>query len=429
MENNATITTGFAEGQHIVNGVLTTPLANEAAPGLIRSDVDTRVAKLKPMSTPVDSISRLIGARKAKSMIVEYYSVDSKQPSTTLKSAASVSDEQHSSGKAIYILNTRNNALFAESDTILVPADTKAKSDTPEHEPIMLYVLEANPGSPIKAVAINSNDSGEIRQLNAGTTLVRMGRAAGELDVQTPQFEALPRKSSNYCQIFKAQVEQSNIVRQSSKDVGWSFQDQEEVAIADMRMCMEKSFVFGCKGRLPLAERGDEVMFTEGIWNQAGDEYKYTPGDINKIDLSELMKQAFTGKAAGSAKKILIGGSTLIATLSKLDAQRVLFANDKVTHWGIDFKEIHSKFGTLLVVFSEVFDQCGHPEQGMVLDPAFMTKYVYQPLRAERLDLKKSGTRNTQAVVITEASCLVLRTPGAHLRIIEYTAEDANTTS
>lgn len=80
-------------------------------------------------------------------------------------------------------------------------------------------------------------------------------------------------------------------------------------------------------------------------------------------------------------------------------------------------------------MFSEVFDQCGHPEQGMVLDPAFMTKYVYQPLRAERLDLKKSGTRNTQAVVITEASCLVLRNPGAHLRIIEYTAEDANKTS
>ena len=39
--------------------------------------------------------------------------------------------------------------------------------------------------------------------LPAGTRLVRMGRAATELDVQTAQFAALPQKDSNHCQIFK----------------------------------------------------------------------------------------------------------------------------------------------------------------------------------------------------------------------------------
>ena len=34
------------------------------------------------------------------------------------------------------------------------------------------------------------------------------------------------------------------------------------------------------------------------------------------------------------------------------------------------------------------------------------------------LDLKKSGQRNSDAVVLTEASCLVLRYPEAHMRII-----------
>lgn len=203
MENNATFTPGFADGQHIVNGALTTALVNEAAPGLVRSDVDTRVARLKAMSTPVDSISRLIGARKAGSMVIDYYSVDSKQPLTELKTAVSTSTGTHPSGKKIYTLNTRNNTLFAESDTILVPPADNAVPGTEESNTIMLYVIEQPTGEGVKAIAINGADDGTIRNLPSKTKLVRMGRAAGELDVQTSQFEALPKKSSNYCQIFK----------------------------------------------------------------------------------------------------------------------------------------------------------------------------------------------------------------------------------
>lgn len=217
---------------------------------------------------------------------------------------------------------------------------------------------------------------------------------------------------------YKAQVEQSHIMRQSAKEVGWTFSDQEEVAITDMRMCMEKSFIFGSKARIMQGERGDEIMFTGGIWSQAGGAVNYKEGELNHAKLTEIMRKAFTGESAGSSKKILFAGSQLIADLSNLDAQRVIAAKDKVTYWGIDFNEIHSKFGTLLVIFSEVFDQCGHSRDGLIIDPEYLTKYVQQPMKADKIDMKMVGTRNTEAVVITEASCLVLRNPKAHTRII-----------
>ena len=47
-----------------------------------------------------------------------------------------------------------------------------------------------------------------------------------------------------------------------------------------------------------------------------------------------------------------------------------------------------------------------------------MTKYVHVPFKVEHLDLKKSGVRNVDALVVTEASCLVLRHPKAHVRIV-----------
>lgn len=419
MENEVKITTGFAGGEHVTDGPITTTVANQIAPGLIKNEVDERVIRLKPMATPVDQISRTIGARKCKSMVVEYYSVDTKKSVTKMSDVPEPTGTKHIGDKEIYTITTKDSNVFSVSDTILIPEVNGTKGENmPAPTGLMLYVLEIIDKNHIKAIAINSDDEGAIKGMVPNTQMVRMARAAGELDVLTPQFEALPRKSTNFCQIFKAQVEQSHIMRQSAKEVGWTFSDQEEVAITDMRMCMEKSFIFGSKARIMQGERGDEIMFTGGIWSQAGGAVNYSEGELNHAKLTEIMRKAFTGESAGSSKKILFAGSQLIADLSNLDAQRVIAAKDKVTYWGIDFNEIHSKFGTLLVIFSEVFDQCGHSRDGLIIDPEYLTKYVQQPMKADKIDMKMVGTRNTEAVVITEASCLVLRNPKAHTRII-----------
>ena len=89
---------------------------------------------------------------------------------------------------------------------------------------------------------------------------------------------------------------------------------------------------------------------------------------------------------------------------------------DKV-QWGIDFSEIKSKFGKLYVLYSEVFDDCGMSDYGFIFDPEFIQKWSHVPFDSQELDLKKSGVRNTDALVLTEASCLTLRYPAAHMRI------------
>lgn len=414
---------GHAGGTNIVNIPATTPLVREAAPGLIVNEVDSRVAQIKPMATPVDQISRLIGARRSKSMIVDYYSVDSKAIGATMTGTLTDTGVNHSSGRRIYEMGTDNNNLFAESDTLLVPG-VEGKSDSAGGviPSLILYVLGVNATEgKIKVIAINYGEDGVLPNSIANCRVVRMGRAAGELDVQTAQFEALPVKSTNYCQIFKAQVEQSSYMRQSAKEVGWTFSDQEEIAVTDMRMSMEKSFLFGCKARIPVPERADEILFTGGIWNQAGSEWSYAQGKLTNTTIVDMMRVAFSGGAAGSGKKILFAGSGLISELSRIEHARVLLAGDKTTRWGVDFTEVTSKFGTLMVVRAEVFDQCGHEYDGLIVDPTYMSKYVHVPFKAEKIDMKRNGTRNTEALVITEASCLVLRNPLAHVRIIEST--------
>ena len=414
-ETTPTVVTKGASGAQVIDGPLTVPAAREGSPSLLLNEIDSRVVKVRPMATPVDQISRMVGSRPASSMIVDYYSVDSKAPETTLSTALAKTTDGTYSGIPTYILKATSPEMISVTETLMLPEVEGA-----DGEPLVLYVVstDKSTSTPVTVIPRNAPDPAPASLGKMGSKVVRMGRAAGELDVQTPQFEALPVKSSNFCQIFKAQVEQSILAKLSAKEVGWTLTDQEEVAIMDMRLGMEKSFLFGVKARLTDPKRYDEVLFTRGIWHQAGATFELTDGALTSQDLVSMMRQAFTGDSAGSPRKILMGGSGLIERLNNLDYTKVITATDTVTRWGIDFTELRSKFGVLCVVHNEVFDQCGHENDGMIIDPQYLTKYSHIPFRVEHLDLKSSGVRNTDALVATEASCLVLRHPKSHLRIL-----------
>lgn len=405
-------------GRHIEGAPLTTEMADTVSPGLLRNEIDDRIVKIRPMSTPLDQISRYGGARLCGSMKVEYYSVDTKPAVARLTKAVAAPDGR-GSGYVQTALETDNNTIFQPTTTLIVPGVKSSSGGS-----LVLYVV-SNDNTPtgLKVIAIN-NKAGQANALPAmpeGTEIVRMGRAATELDVMTSQFEALPTKSDNLCQIFKAQVEQSTFMKIANKEVGWSFSDQEEAAIIDMRMGMEKNFLFGHKARFTDPSKGEEVLLTGGVWNQTDNEFAYDPeAPIDEEWLVRLCRQAFSHNA-GSSKKVLLAGSDLIEKLHLAGTQRVMVNDAVVTKWGLDFTEIHSKFGTLYVLLAEVFDQCGMGSGGMVIDPEYITKYCHVPFRTERLNLRQSGVRNVDAIVITEASCLVLRYPQSHMRITAKT--------
>lgn len=409
-----TMTVNTENGVAVLNGPLTTAVTNQNVPGLLKNELDNRVVKIRPMSTPIDQISRWGGTRKAGSMIVDFYSVDTKPIEAKVTNFV-----QGFGGENPVSTITVDSNIFQASETLLFPG-VEATTRNGKKESLILYVTAAE-NKTLKVISVNNYNSSAgtniVPEINEGEKIIRMGKAATELDVQTPQFEALPVKSQNYCQIFKAQVEQSVFQKLADKEVGWTFTDQEEVAIIDMRLGMEKNFLFGSKMRFREPGKQEDVLLTGGIWNQTNHEWKYTSGNFDNNALVEMSRNAFTGNA-GSSRKVLIGGSKFIEALHKLEIMRTINSGEVKTKWGIDFTEICTKFGTFYVVLSEIFDQCGHSEDAFVLDPEYLTKYSHVPFRTERLDLRSSGLRNTEAVIITEASCLVLRYPNSHMRIV-----------
>lgn len=417
------IVEGTNGGKHLVDAPLTTDVVRMNSNFLL-DEIDQHIVKIRPMATPVDQISRLAGSKASESMVVDFYSVDTKPTvAITTEEYVEPTPQTVTLNASRIILPIEDGSIFEVSETVLCLGvqGYNEKSEPTKGQDLVLYILAKNDFGEVTAVAVNGKQIGIVANcvpsIPEGTKLIRMGRAATELDVQTAQFESIPTKEHNYCQIFKMQIEQSTLQKIARKEVDWTFSDQEEAAIYDMRLGMEKSFLFGVRNRLYDTVKKENVMLTGGIWAQCGKQYDYSSEDFSQDTLISIMREAFTGNA-GSKRKILIAGSGLIERLNKLETTKVVTSTDTVVKWGIDFTEINSKFGKLYVLLSEVFDECNKEDCGIIIDPEYIQKYSHIPFNSEELHLKQAGLRNTDAIVLTEASCLTLRYPKAHMRIV-----------
>lgn len=199
---------GVEDGKHVVDGPLTTDLTNEGSPDLLLNEIDQQIVKIRPMSTPIDQISRYAGSKHAGSMVVDYYSVDTKPTKARLMEDVNVVSTATSGNTPTAVIHTDNDEIFDPTDTILAKETSGYESDgTTESEyDLVLYVLSRDQNG-VTVMAVNGPTIGGVANcipnILEGTELVRMGRAASELDVQSPQFEALPKKCRNLCQIFK----------------------------------------------------------------------------------------------------------------------------------------------------------------------------------------------------------------------------------
>lgn len=206
---------GVEDGKHVVDGPLTTDLTHEGSPDLLLNEIDQQIVKIRPMSTPIDQISRYAGSKHSGSMIVDYYSVDTKPTKATLSDDVTPVNESSGDGSSpIGVINTSNNDIFDPTDTILVQNTPGYDATGKEsRQDLMLYVVSRD-NNGVSVMAVNGPTVGGVAncipEISKGVSLVRMGRAASELDVQSPQFEALPVKSRNLCQIFKTNFQKSS---------------------------------------------------------------------------------------------------------------------------------------------------------------------------------------------------------------------------
>ena len=237
-----------------------------------QSEINKRICEMKLESCPIDQILRSASrSRHADSMIIKYYKIGQRPVVTTLGEAVVATN--NGVGNVIKPVNPK---CFDNMDTILFPKVQGFKADgttRDPHHPLMVRVVGRDTtGYPI-VIAINGKAGTDNRYnlpaISAGEVMLRLGRAAGERDVKTGSYYTMPEPSEQYCQRFIMQVEQSKIEQMLKTVVDWDFIKQERIAVDDMRGGIERSGLFGIKGRISWSDSG-EIYTTGGIFWEAG---------------------------------------------------------------------------------------------------------------------------------------------------------------
>lgn len=415
-------------------GIATETFGRENAdPNFYLNDVDKRIVKIRPMATPIDQISRYAKSSSTSSMEVKYYSVGTREIKCTTTAAVTA----QTSGSSVS-LPVSDASMFTLDDTIRVIGvkgvynDKGVKYSDDELVPdLVLCVCGKTEGTGLPTVyAVNGEMDSTTKKpilvpaIPKGATLVRMGKACGELDVQTGRFNNIPTAETQYCQNFMIQVEQSTFDKIAAKEINWNFSDIEEDGIFDMRMAMENTFLFGVKNVIAHPSKDNSnTWFTRGIWYMAGKDIEVGEYDASKgtavitdENLVDISKDLFVGTGIGNKRKILLCGSEMLAAFSKINSEKFRL-KDTVEVWNLKFKSWDTDFGEVLTIHHELFDVNGMSDCGFALDPEYLSKRTHLSWGRNVLDLQKAGIRKTDAVVIQEVSCLYLRYAKAHARL------------
>lgn len=403
-------------------------------PNFYLSDVDKRIVKIRPMATPIDQISRYAKSSSSNSFEVKYYSVGTREITCTTN--AEMTAMTNGASRALPV-NDAN--MFTLDDTIRVvgvPAITKSDGTayTEDDNIIPDLVLcvcgkDSTTNIPIVYAVNGAMDSSSkqpilVPKIPAGTTLVRMGKACGELDVQTGRFNNIPMPEIQYCQNFMIQVEQSTFDKIANKEVNWDFSDIEEDGIYDMRLAMENTYLFGHKNKIKhISKDGMMTWFTGGIWWMAGKDIEVGEWDAEKKcaiitddNLVDITKDLFVGTGIGNKRKILLCGSDMLSAFSKIKSEKFRL-KESVEVWNLKFKSWDTDFGEVLTIHHELFDLNKMSDCGFAMDPEYLSKKTHVSWARNVLDLQKAGLRRTDAVVIQEVACLYLRYAKAHARM------------
>lgn len=417
-----------------------------------QKQINKRICEMKLESCPIDQILRSASRMNHSiSIVVKYYQIGQRPIKSTLQTAVTATTD----GAAHAIVPT-NKSSFDSMDTILFPEIMGYKEDGTTREttkPLMVRVVSQDTSLNPVVIALNGkkNDTQgnrwDLPDIPQGALMLRLGRAAGETDVETASYYQLPEASEQYCQRFIMQAEESIIERMSAKVVDWDFSKQERVAMDDMRGGMERSGLFGIKSKSRYGKNGN-VYTTGGIYWEAGKdlqlgswvpklekdedgnekqvtttvggtEKKVWEYQISEKQLTQFVNSAIQDAGNGSRTKLLFVDNLIYSALSNLKSKRRVIMQTEANYrnWGLDFESFTSMGTKVMIYRHDAFNYMGMSGCAFLLDPRYLEKCVFGDWSRKEYNLKELFIRNANAVVMEEFSCWTLYFPNAHARV------------
>ena len=293
--------------------------------------------------------------------------------------------------------------------------------------PLALYVKEIH-SDKIVVQAINGEFQNSTKKflippIPKDAYIYRVTHASDEGSQQTVPYNVLPEPDELFMQIFKAQVMQTDISRDSEKRVDWNLDDQKEYALHQLRKDIELAYIVGVKGYFRNQDQKFYTYTCAGAIQQILDHSQAITYDEQSITYTDMLKNMvhpiFRGNS-GSRTRYLFAGSDFVATIATLpEIVKQMNATQTLVKYGIDWRAIQFMSWQLNLYQHPLFDEIGLSKCALVLDLSNVYKCYFQSLHEDAVELKKAGLLAGESYVMTEISAIALKYPKTHAFIAE----------
>lgn len=405
----------------IVDDTVTTDAVNDGSPTLNESDYDKTIVEFLPSRTPLDTIFRnRAKKRKAESIDVHYFEVDTKPFKDTVKTAIVVGDAQ------TIDLAVDDIDMWDSHDTVKIAGvkgyiyEDSQNVELSFNNLVARVLSKDNTAGTLKLQPLNGYVTGGKKvfhdNIAEDAVLIRLGKAESELAMQTTPYAMLPFENYNNCQNFMAQIEESTWQNMHKKKVDWRFSDYARLNIYDMRATKELSFLFGTRS----ADQDvltKEMIYTCGGISQFITKSTTVGASVTTTDFATWRSMLFEDNNGSEVRHAFIG-SGLWKKLETIDhIQKQLAANQTEVVFGIRFAKI--EFGNEVIYLHKhnLMSMAGWEDYALFLDLQHIHERPFQFLQETELDLRTSGQRNAKAKVLQEVTCPIVKYPATHLLV------------
>jgi hypothetical protein len=402
-------------------GAVTYESTNKNDSTLHREDLEKIVVKLSPNKTPIDVIVRELGGnRKCNDMKVGAREIGIRPSMDKVTDAITATTLTAANNYKLEVKVSRSN-MWLPNDTFAIHLSNINS--------IICFIYKIE-GNTLYCAVLNPADDADfsLPTIPIDTEIQRLAPAVNESTARVETLANYSKTNINYCQIFMGETDESILDEIAKKDADINFDTYSEQTTINFKRDIEAAFLFGKKSITSDSGNSNKPVYTcDGLWEQLknGKNHNLTMSSTTSLsndDLIDLAEDVFDNEN-GSETKMMFCGSGLMKELGKIqDYARQLDATTVKTVFGIKFNQIITNNGTLLIKQHNLFRGV-HKYDGLVLDPAFITKEYLEPLQTKALDLDTPGIARVRAERIWETSCIFAKNIPTHLRILgTYTA-------
>lgn len=414
----------------VVSGTIDSEVIADETTEVLTDEYSQKITLMNPSRTPLDVILSMIKPVSCKSWEYNYYAVENRPFSDTVATAYTGAKAYETAS-----IEVSNIDMWAKHDLAMINGTTG--DDGFEY---VLYIYDKDvENNCIKVQGLNCLGSGALAtkhtvpSISKSAVLTRLGAAKNEKDAQTSVVTMLPDQSTQYVQIFMAQIEEGIYAAEHNKNIPFNWVDMAKQLLYDFKATKELTLLFGYKAKITDKLDAKSKYLTGGVTRDVGQnlEYGLGSGDLTYTydDLIDHSKSIFASNS-GSRSRVLFCGSGLMAALMKIKSVQDSTTDVYVDHvvkqlagdstkvtYGIEFKSIKTNFGEINAYYHPLLDEAGWDNNGLVLDLENLEKIVWKPLSKRPIDLISSGQSLVKAEVLEEICGLVLRYPDTHATI------------